>query len=193
MTAATATEMRPGLIDFLRAETREAHRRLEARLDLLRPPPSRDRFLRLVTRFHGFHAVWEPAVAPWCPIREGHSRLPHIGRDLRALGLDDAAIASISPCEPAATLALTQEGAVGSCYVVEGSTLGGQVIGRMLAGAPWVPAGGLATFTPYGPETGARWRAFGAWCEAQADGLDRSAVAVSARATFAMLEDWLSR
>lgn len=174
---------------FLRSETGEAHRRLEARLDLLRPPLERDRFVRVIGRLLGFHEVWEPAAG----VGAERSRLPHLRRDLRALGLDEGAIAALPRCAAAAALAGTEEAVVGSSYVVEGSSLGGQVIARALAEVPWLPPGGLAAFDPYGARTGAMWRAFGAWCEARGESLERGAVAAAACATFAMLEDWLSR
>jgi heme oxygenase len=171
----------------LRNETSVAHRRLEARLDLLRPPLQRERFLRVIARLHGFHAVWEAAAA----VPDVRSRRPHLVHDLRALGLDDPQIAALPHCAPAAGLAGTEEAVLGSSYVVEGSTLGGQAIARALAAAPWLPAGGLRTFQPYGARTGEMWRAFGAWCDARGSALDWQAVAHGAQAAFAVMEEWL--
>jgi heme oxygenase len=79
---------------------------------------------------------------------------------------------------------------LGSVYVMEGSTLGGQVIGKALRSATWVPEGGLRYFNPYGPRTGAMWRNF---CVAL-DAVSASAaqeVICGARDSFALLRDWL--
>jgi heme oxygenase len=182
------------LLTRLRRETAQAHARLERELDLLRAPASRRRFARLLGRFHGFHLVWEPVVAR--ALRDDTFFAPrHRGdllrTDLRALGLDEREIAALPACEAAAGLATTRAAAIGSLYVLEGSTLGGQVIGRALAGAPWLPPGGLRYFDPYGRETGTLWRQFRSWAEAAAPPDAAPEIVAAARATFDLLHDWL--
>ena len=70
-------------------------------------------------------------------------------------------------------------------YVMEGSTLGGQVIARRLA----LP---LRSLVPYGSRTGAMWRAFGAAARASLGPAERGLALEGARETFAVLQAWLT-
>lgn len=192
---APAAGLDANLVSFLRQETRQEHQALEQALDLLRPPLERAQFRHILARFYGFHAVWEPEVARFpaiAAISQPRSRLACLHDDLTALGMAEAEIAALPRCEAAKKLAATETAALGSGYVVEGSTLGGQVISRALARADWAPPGGLSYFNPYGSRTGVMWQSFKAWCDAQADRLDWNAAARGARATFATLQDFLS-
>ena len=178
----------------LRAETAAAHAELEAALDLVGRVSDRQRFLQVLERFLGFHLTWEHAIGQYPALRafqEPRSRLPHLRRDLAALGRTNAEQAALPLCAPAAALVDSHAAAVGSIYVLEGSTLGGQVIGRALADAGWAPRGGLTYFTPYKARTGEMWRAFGAWSEANVAVHERDLAVAGANRTFAVLQNWL--
>ena len=178
------------LRDHLRFATGKAHETLEGSLDLLRQPPDRDYFVRLLVRFHGFHRIWESAVArqlpdPVMPRR----RLALIEQDLRALGINENAIRAIDPCAPAACLGDNPDSALGSAYVLEGSTLGGRVITQHLSNASWCPPGGLQYFNPYGDETGSNWQALLRHLATATGDTDR--IVAGALRTFEILQDWL--
>lgn len=183
------------MASFLRRETADCHADLEARLQLLSPPLTAARFTRLIQRMYGFHAPWEEALASHgqfvAHVRR-RSRLPSIARDLIALGARPNDIPRIKQCAGATDLVRCKDAALGSCYVIEGSTLGGQVIARSLAEEKWLPIGGLATFNPYGADTGRMWRAFKVWLDGSARDADPVAVAAGARRTFILLADWLA-
>jgi heme oxygenase len=179
----------------LRSATADAHRRLETALDLLAPPLSHARFIALLKRWRGFHAVWEPAIDGHGALRDlmaGRYRLDLIDRDLTALGLPRAQIEAAPMCPAAAGLAASAEIALGSLYVLEGSALGGQIISRALKTAPWLPPGGLSYFDPYGPETGVMWRGFQAALTAMSSPRADPLVEQGAADTFALLEGWLA-
>ena len=183
------------LLTQLRARTADAHRRLERDLDLLREPLRQDRVTELLERFYGFHAVWETRVDRMLGKESAflipRHRTPHLAQDLRALGLSNRAITRLPLCLAAARLVRTPETAIGSLYVIEGATLGGQVITRRLATAPWLPVGGLGYFDPYGPATFTMWRQFGSWAETAAAGASVPAILAGAIATFETLHAWL--
>lgn len=168
----------------LRARTAQAHARLETRLDLLAEPLDRDRFRRVLRAFHAFHQAWEPAVAACAAGAWVAPRLALLEEDLAALDADGLS----PPFTAAAALTSTAGRAWGSVYVMEGSALGGQVIGRALQQAAWSPAGGLRYFNPHGAKTGARWRAFRTVLDGEPD---REGAAAGALATFEMLEAWV--
>jgi len=179
----------------LREGVAEAHVELERALDLLGRVSDGQRFAEVLERFLGFHIVWERAIRRHPAIRSFHeprSRLPHLRRDLAALGRTNAEQAALPACAAADALAESPAAAVGSLYVMEGSTLGGQVIGRALTGASWAPPGGLAYFNPYAGRTGEMWRAFGDWAEAIVPEPEREHAVAGARRTFAVLQGWLT-
>jgi heme oxygenase len=112
--------------------------------------------------------------------------------DLASLGMAPDAIASLPLCAAAATLGSSPAKALGTAYVLEGSTLGGQVINRALAGASWAPPGGLRYFTPYGENTGAMWRET---LETLANASPDSDLEIISGAveTFELLHKWFTR
>jgi len=175
----------------LRAETAEAHRRLEDNLDIFGKIASADARRRLVQRFHGLHAGAEAALAPWLTAVDGlafgdRSRLPQLRRDLAALGCGDPAPPACRVAAPAGAAE-----ALGLLYVLEGSSLGGRVIGRRLA-ADGIDDTGLSFLDPYGPQVGEQWRAFTAVLERETVGdADREAAVAGALRGFQLALDWL--
>lgn len=182
------------LAAHLRRATAGAHQRLEASLDLLAHLSDAAATRRLLGRFLGFHRVWEPALARRPAVATFHEhrrRLPQLEADLKALGCSQAMLAALPLCDAAGELTATDARALGSLYVMEGSTLGGQVINRALKDAPWRPAQGLTYFDPYGVSTGAMWRGFKAWSGAHPAAADREGVTEGALKTFDLLQTWL--
>ena len=181
------------LLGQLRIATREVHGRLESDLDLLRRPVCRRRIGCFLEGMHGFHRVWEPAAA--CILGpaalEGRLKGPHLRADLLAMGRTEAEIDRLPLCRDASGLAQTRASALGAMYVVEGSTLGGQMISRALRGADWVPPAGLASFNPYGAETGAQWRGFRTVLAEAVPPQGEADVVAAALATFELLHGWL--
>jgi heme oxygenase len=178
------------LMSMLRVQTRTQHEALEHSLALLEPPLSRDRFLRVLQRFLSFHKVWESAIAAHESRRAVHvsrHRLPLLRRDLLALGMQPQDIEALPPCEEARDLAMHEAEAIGSLSVLEGSTLGGQIISRTLAQEAWTPPGGLLTFNPYGDDTGRMWRAFRTFAEQMSATRDPARIVAGAQNAFNLL------
>lgn len=176
----------------LRAETATAHERLETDLDIFtRVRRMQDR-RRLVERFHGLHAGVERALAPSLASLAdldfpGRSRLPHLRRDLTALGA--ASPAALPVCDIGPVVDAAE--ALGLLYVFEGSTLGGHVIRKRLA-AEGHDADGLSFLDPYGAAVGERWRTFLAVLERETtDPAARAATTRGGRRGFALAHDWL--
>jgi heme oxygenase len=139
--------------------------------------------------------VWEqglqafPALASELKTR---SRLQQLRHDLKTLGLADADISRVPLCSDAHRVTTDEARALGSFYVLEGSTLGGQLITRHLSSAPSFPAQGLSYFNPYGARTGEMWRSFKRWLEIQAEHHSVNDILSGARGTFGVLQTWLS-
>lgn len=178
----------------LREATAQAHAQLESLLGLLDSPMSYARFVAVLMRFHGFHRIWEPALAHAlgdAQFTVPRRRLLLIEHDLRALDIDDLDIEVLPVVPEAAQLCRTLDAALGSLYVMEGSTLGGRVITRrLLEDADWCPEEGLLYFHPYGDLTGERWRQTLALLDSVPPER-HEAVVEGALETFALLLQWL--
>jgi heme oxygenase len=86
--------------------------------------------------------------------------------------------------------------ALGSCYVLEGATLGGQIILRHLQRHfGGIPAGDFAFFRAYGEDVGPMWKAFGEALNrasmAEDSLLFDARVVQGAKDTFEAFERWL--
>ena len=186
-----AREAGTSLLDRIRSATQPDHVALEETLALLAPPMRRANFLRAIGGFHAFHRRWEPALEAMigdAALLEPRRKLALLERDLAALGAGAECVGA-SPSGDVFDLGFldTASAAWGSLYVMEGSTLGGQVISKALRGATWLPPGGLTYFNPYGRATAAMWAQFRDALQARSTELDGVAAIKGARATFAAL------
>jgi heme oxygenase len=176
------------LLDRLKAETRDAHDGIERDLDLTRADLSLDEYGLLLTRMHGFVAAWEPAVEAALGEPEffrPRRKLPLLSRDIAALGL-----APGPACRDIPAVA-TAPAALGSLYVMEGSTLGGQVIRRHVETLfGFGPGGPTAYFGSYGAGVGRRWQEMRARLAALPPAAAPEVV-TAALATFSCLHRWL--
>jgi heme oxygenase len=184
------------LLVALRAGTRDAHEGLERGSWLNGPDLGIEQYRRGLAAFLGIHRPLEPAIAralaaagvsaPWTP------RAPLLARDLGDLGMTPALLARVPDC-PTVPRIGELGAALGCLYVLEGSTLGGQVLARELHRRLGVgPGAGGAYFDGYGPRTKSHWRAFTEALErasARAD-LSLGAAVSAAVATFHAFATW---
>jgi heme oxygenase len=183
----------PSLPERLREATADLHRTLESSLGLATRPIDRQRIVRLLMRFLGFHLVWEPTVAAATDDRSfmaPRRRVEHLRRDLGALGVPVEIVADPPLCLAAGAFD-DPLAAWGSVYVLEGATLGGRVISRTLEGEAWLPAGGVRYFDPYGAATGRMWQETRAKLAARSTPETDDRVIAGARLCFEQLAVWL--
>jgi len=188
--------LRPDLFAGLRLSTAHAHRGLEEELGLLRPPLTKLRFVRVLAKFLGFHREWEHAMdrhERFAGIFAGRTRVGRLESDLAALGMSETQMADIPPCAAAHSLTRTEAAAMGSLYVMEGSTLGGEHISRALARQDWAPAHGLAYFKPYAEQTRERWETLRQWANEGWQESDWPPIERGANDTFDVLQAWFHR
>jgi heme oxygenase len=183
------------ILSRLRVETRVEHVLLEASLDVLSGELTRARYLRLLRQFLGVHASLEPALQEHGGWSERgielrlRLKVPLLEADLRALG--EPAPERLPRHTPIPAFADT-EAAFGCLYVVEGATLGGQLISRhILRTLDITPENGGSFFHAYGERTGEMWRSFRrALVEFVDAGAAQDRIVASALATFAAFRHW---
>ena len=184
------------LLTALRHGTGPCHKALEDRLPFFSPRFDHPAYRRLIAAYYGFHAPLEQALAGFLPALEPQRRAkaPALVTDLRNLGLTPTQIDALPLC--AALPPVTDQAqALGVMYVLEGSTLGGQVLKRAMAERLDIGAGnGGAFLDVYGSETGSLWRGFLQFLEQAPDSpADQARVAQAAIDTFTGFERWLER
>ncbi len=178
----------------LRASTAALHRATERVFALDRRFATRTGYRDLLAALHGFHAPIEAALRglDWTGSAidaERFCKTTWLAADLAALGLAEADIAALPRCRdlPAIT---SRAAGLGALYVLEGATLGGQLIVKELKDRLGVTCEtGGRFFSSYGKQIGVRWRAFAATLDAF-DG-DPALVERAAADTFRAFGDWL--
>jgi heme oxygenase len=191
----TAQGQRSGdMLAHLRTATRPAHDTLEGGLGLLDEHLGRAAYTDILARFYGFWSGWQPQVAALFQdelFLKPRRRLHLLAADLAALGVSAQALPALPVC-PLTALGDDRE-ALGSLYVMEGSTLGGrsirQNVERCLGGDGRMSC---SYFTGYGADTGAMWRSLLARLD-EAPAADMERVGSGAAATFERIGWWLSR
>ncbi|WP_147321215.1 biliverdin-producing heme oxygenase [Rhodoferax lacus] len=182
----------------LKNETRARHGALESRSVLLDPALSRERYLDCLCRFYGYYAPLElrlrgsPGWAEAGFAYAARYKSALLAQDLLALGLLPARLHGLPSCSALPTVETTAQ-LFGCLYVLEGATLGGQIITRHLqASLGLTPESGAAFFAGYGAQTGSRWKEFGAHLTAFAlQSGAGDAIVASANSTFETLDHWL--
>jgi heme oxygenase len=191
--------MIPMILQRLKRDTASQHEQIERRIDLLARMSSRAMYRVVLMQFYGLYVPVEAALdqVDGLPLVLGDLaarwKTDLIARDLAALGVSASEILALPRCT--ALPALTDVAhALGCLYVIEGSTLGRQVITRLIASELGITVdGGGAFFHSYGAMTGPMWRSFGAGLAAYATTPEREALIVaSAQETFGAFERWLA-
>ncbi len=181
------------LLDRLRTATAQQHSELEATVAINRRLAHRDEYRWLLEKFYGFYHALErklersPAAERDDLAFSEREKARWLAQDLAQLG-----IADVSRLPQACDLPAVDNyaAALGTMYVLEGSTLGGRHIAALLK-ASAIPPNAQRFFHSYGAEVGTMWRSFcGVLNELSAPHEQDVAVA-NARATFASMRAWL--
>lgn len=186
------------IMSRLKAETQAYHDRIEHdRLsrELTAMEVDLGYYTQVLAIYYGFYAPLEARLigaARWDAL--GFDLIPRLKtpllvRDLAHFGIEGERLRALPACADLPQVA-DLPAAIGCLYVLEGATLGGQLISRHLAGTLGVgPESGTAFFSSYGPTVGPMWKAFRAFVEEYAPGSEEAIIA-GACATFTSLGRW---
>lgn len=181
----------------LQHKTRPFHSRLESRLRLLDPHLTVNEYRALLRQFYGFYKPLEAVIGQFAVGLLGSEaarrrKLQWLVQDLLALGDTEWTISSLPLCIRLPPL-MTQARLMGSLYVVEGATLGGQMVSRFLRQSLGDEASRCCRFfVSYGEQVRPMWAAFLEALALVADGPERERdIIESACDTFQCFERWL--
>lgn len=189
------TQVPDSVASALKKETYVNHRLAEALLGpKLEDIQSLKDYEALLRMYYGFYAPLEEKLISFIPF----SVLPDIGgrkkaawleRDLQALGLNPH---QVDLCQDLPEIT-SIPAALGALYVLEGSTLGGRMIRKMLLRkyGNLLPEDGLHFFTGYDEETGPQWTRFLEVLNRY--GAETPAIIASADASFSKLAGWIRK
>lgn len=181
------------ILPLLRAETHPYHEAVEQNpfnLALTAGTVTAADTARFLASMYGFMQPYEARLrthaAEFGPEweLERRYRAPLILEDLALLGH-----ATVPPLCPTLPPLDTQPQLLGAMYVLEGSTLGGQVIARMLAKAG---IEGRTYFNGHGNQTGPLWKSFCQQLGEATTAADDETIVASAIHTFQTLSGWLN-
>ncbi len=176
----------------LKEATSDQHKSLESTVNVMDSMFTIEDYKNLLVKFYIFYSAIENQLAEldWNSIgldfaeREKTSKLES---DLQLLGADVSENEAFVDLPQLKSLA----SGVGAMYVLEGATLGGQVIKRHLKTALDIDAdSGAAFFDGYGEKTGPMWKEFGRIASEYSEktGSDEEIIE-SARQTFDSLKN----
>ena len=183
----------------LREETRQSHEQIESVLDLMQPELTLEQYARLLERWYGFEQVWQMAadraIGYLLPtdFLTKRRRLPMLRADLLACERTAEQIDALQSFPANLIDWKDRSKALGTLYVIEGSTLGGQHVAKFIKQhLGLTPEHGVAYFSSYGPDVGVRWRETKAVLDTPPFPIDADAVVAGAIATFDYLSGWLA-
>jgi heme oxygenase len=186
------------ILELLKSRTQELHQRLEQRLDLATRLASARDYAQVLAAFYGFYAPVEAELgkmAAWQPNSldfEARRKTALIAADLACFQMQAS---ELPQCEDLPVID-SPAAALGVMYVLEGATLGGQIIKRLLQEKLAITsANGGSFFTAYGDQVRQMWNevreALSAYATDHPE--EREAIVASASATFAKFDAWLSQ
>jgi len=153
----------PSILHQLKQRTAAHHRRLESEANILPSLSCLDEYRKLIVSMFGIYKTLESRLQA---VERLSIFLPDVGDRWKAQTLTrDLAVLAVFPeptlmCTDVVAILSVAE-AFGCLYVLEGSTLGGQIISRQLgAKLGLTPENGGAFFSSYGPRVGQMWKVF---------------------------------
>ncbi|MDB5202860.1 MAG: heme oxygenase-like protein [Ferruginibacter sp.] len=181
------------LIDQIRNTSNSQHKHLEAILFPVLSAINNDQeYKKLLKAFYGYVQPVQDLIMMHInkevvPDMDERRNAGLLLDDLRTLG--DQTIPE--HCENLPEI-VDGPSALGALYVLEGSTLGGKIITKMLAEQLGSDSA-LSFFKGYGPETGKKWKDFTRYLEDERNSPFAETIVQTASQTFALFGTWLEK
>jgi heme oxygenase len=181
-------------IQKLRQETETDHHNVEAAVSLIHPGLKSAEYVQCLQRMYGVVAAWEERAAEMAPEWLQPSLLARQRRLHLKLDLARFGAAEKDDGRPVLPEMNNLPSLLGTMYVMEGSTLGGQLIARHVEVALHLSEGqGSSYFRGHGSQTGPLWKEFCEMLKLRIPDEQTDAVVVSAKAMFSTFGIWMQR
>jgi len=182
----------------LKSHTAEQHTQVEQLMPFFKESFSLQEYVRTLGVFLGFFEPLElrlANIADWPAVGidlKQRRRAYRLRNDLLVLGISEEAISRLPRCHHLPDVANYYNG-LGCLYVLEGSTLGGQLIARELTRRFDIEDfSGTSFFHSYGTNVGEAWKEFCSAVRAHVnDPIKEHAALQSAQETFACFAAWI--
>lgn len=183
--------------EYLKTYTKLEHASLEKQLiGIIKGIRTTEQYIDLLRMFYGFYQALEPGMEQYLtqeliPDIKQRRKAGALLQDIRDLG-DESRQQHIEVDTPVIN---NYARALGAAYVLEGSTLGGVIIAKMIkTQLPDIPAGkGFSFFTCYGEDGPNMWKKFRTYLLALTNKEDQDIAAETARQTFLTFKAWIDK
>lgn len=175
------------MMSLLKTATQAQHRAVEALMPVMHPSLTSLGYARLLCRLQ---AIVQPLETRLVDLEV--PEMFDLPRRLKAplLSRDLAWFPAVHPVLPVTPALAGVPEALGALYVLEGATLGGQIISRHLHQTLGItPERGGAYFSGYGRSTGQMWQAFSQQMDQVVSAADQGRVVAGARGTFQVFSE----
>jgi len=176
----------------LKDSTQASHQALEKKMvSIIKKIRTRQDYVNFLKLMYGYYSALERRVQEYVSEME-------IGKRRKAERL----LEDISYFESTSTPDLCNElppisshaEALGAMYVMEGSTMGGKIIARMIEGQAGINGpSGFSFFNGYGEETGKMWEEFKLFLNKPLDELEKLNLILTANRTFRTFYNWIDK
>lgn len=176
----------------LKDSTHASHQALEKKMvSIIKKIKTRQDYVNFLKLMYGYYSALERRV-------QDHVTEMEIGKRRKASRLLD----DISYFEATSTPDLCNElppisshaEALGAMYVMEGSTMGGKIIARMIEGQAGIDGpSGFSFFNGYGEETGTMWEEFKTFLNRPFDEIEKLNLILTANRTFRTFYNWIDK
>lgn len=190
------------ILEQIRAQTSENHTRLEQTrllLPISEKNLTKEKYVEILKKFYGYFLPLEnlvdnfPQIQTYLPDYNTRRKVDLIYQDLLQV-VPAYAGKPLELCKDLPRITNTSE-AFGCLYVMEGSTLGGKLIAKVLKDELNLDASnGASFFNSYGKETGSKWKLFQqALVNFSSDSSTNLLIINAANETFSKFEKWITK
>ena len=176
----------------LKESTQPSHQALEKKMvALIRTIKTREDYVEFLRLMYGYYSALEGRVQEYLSDSEMNSRRK-----------SDRLLDDIQHFEDSETPELCSQlppicshaDALGAMYVIEGSTMGGKIIAKMIEGQAGISGpSGFTFFYGYGEETAKMWDEFKAFLNRPFDEMEKLNLILTANRTFNSFYNWIDK
>jgi heme oxygenase len=180
------------LNEQLKESTQPSHQELEKKMvSLIKKINNRQDYVKFLKLMYGYYSALEKRVQEYVSDMEIEKRRK-AERLLEDISYFESTITT-DMCNELPPITSHAE-ALGAMYVMEGSTMGGKIIAKMIKGQAGIDGpSGFSFFNGYGEDTGRMWEEFKAFLNRPFDEMEKLNLILTANRTFITFYNWIDK